>query len=120
MNPILGHQNMSLPAQLALDPSEHPTVHIRVRMSTNDTYVTPLVHSLSVGRTTYIGPQHVLDNAAGSVASTMDANGTLLGRCSVFHHRAFCVCPHDGYHLTTVGDNPTHHLRPIGGVCPPT
>ena len=30
MNPILGHQNMSLPAQLALDPSEHPTVHIRV------------------------------------------------------------------------------------------
>ena len=108
MNPILGHQNMSLPAQLALDPSEHPTVHIRVRMSTNDTYVTPLVHSLSVGRTTYIGPQHVLDNAAGSVASTMDANGTLLVAAPFsITVPSFVACPHDGYRLTTVGDNLT-------------
>ncbi len=108
MNPIHGHQNMRLPAQLALDAIEHPTVHLRVRMSTNDTYVTPLVHSLSLGRTTYIGPQHVLDTTAGSAVSTKDANGTLqiAGPFSI-PLPSFEACPHDGYRLTTVGDNLT-------------
>ena len=57
LQPVEGHQNLTLPASLALDALEHPTVHLRVRMATDDSYVTPMVHSLSVGRTTYIGPQ---------------------------------------------------------------
>ena len=74
--PVPGHTNLSLPAPLALDPLEHPSVHVRVRMSTNDTYVTPLVHSLSVGRTTYIGPQHIVNSSVGSNAA-MDSDGAL-------------------------------------------
>ena len=108
LNPIHGHDNLSLPAQLALDPNEHPTVHVRVRMSTNDTYVTPLLHSLSLGRTTYIGPQHVLDGTAGSAVASMDANGALLVAAPFsMVLPAFVACPHDGYRLTTVGDNLT-------------
>ena len=108
LNPIPDHQNMHLPAQLGLDPNEHPTVHIRVRMSTNDTYVTPLVHSLSVGRTTYIGPQHLLDSAVSSTVSTMDTNGTLhVAAPFSMPLPGFVACPHDGYRLTTVGDNLT-------------
>ena len=106
--PILGHENMSLPAQIALDPVEHPAVHIRVRMATNDTYVTPLIHSLSLGRTTYIGPQHVLDTTVGSTAASMDANGTLrVDSPFSISLPTFVACPHDGYRLTTVGDNLT-------------
>ena len=107
-NPIPQHEHLQLPAQLALDPNEHPTVHVRVRMSTNDTFVTPLVHSLSVGRTTYIGPQHVLDRPSGAATSSMDENGTLqVAAPFSLPLPRFVACPHDGYRLTTVGDNLT-------------
>ena len=106
--PIFGHENLTLPASLALDPLEHSTVHLRVKMTTNDTYVTPLVHSLSVGRTTYVGPQHVLNTAAGAANAAMDANGRLIvsGAFST-PLPSIAACPHDGYRLTTVGDNLT-------------
>ncbi|MFZ8906778.1 MAG: hypothetical protein ACO2Y2_05420 [Poseidonia sp.] len=105
--PIVGHTNLTLPAPLAVDPLEHSSVHLRVRMTTNDTYVTPLVHSLSVGRTTYIGPQHIINSPAGN-NTIMDANGTLrvTGSFSL-PLSSMATCPHDGYRLTTVGDNLT-------------
>lgn len=106
--PIHGHQNLTLPAHLALDPVEHPSVHVRVAMSTNDTYVTPLVHSMSMGRTTYIGPQHVLNTAAGVDKAILDSNGTLIVSDPFSIPLPSAVaCPHDGYRLTTVGDNLT-------------
>ena len=106
--PIFGLENLTLPASLALDPLEHSTVHLRIRMATNDTYVTPLVHSLSMGRTTYIGPQHVLNTVAGAANAAVDANGRLVvaGVFSIPLPSA-PACPHDGYRLTTVGDNLT-------------
>mgnify|MGYP001260253671 FL=1 len=106
--PIPGHQNLTLPSSLALDPKEHPSVHVRVRMSTQDTYVTPLVHSMSLGRTTYIGPQHVLNTPIGASKALIDGNGTLVVSDSFSIPLASAVsCPHDGYRLTTVGDNLT-------------
>ena len=75
--PIEGHTNLTLPAPVAVDPMEHSTVHLRIRMATNDTYVTPLVHSLSVGRTTYIGPEHIMNSPAGGNAM-VDSNGTCV------------------------------------------
>ena len=105
--PVPGHTNLSLPAPLALDPLEHPSVHVRVRMSTNDTYVTPLVHSLSVGRTTYIGPQHIVDSSVGSNAA-MDSDGALrVTGAFTLPLTSMAACPHDGYRITTVGDNLT-------------
>ena len=87
---------------------EHPSVHVRVAMSTNDTYVTPLVHSMSMGRTTYIGPQHVLNTAAGVDKAILDSNGTLIVSDPFSIPLPSAVaCPHDGYRLTTVGDNLT-------------
>ena len=74
-NPFRVITNLSLPAPLALTRLEHPTVHVRVRMATNDTYVTPMVHSLSVGRTTYIGPQHVVEHRSGGSNQPWTANG---------------------------------------------
>ncbi|MAH41118.1 MAG: hypothetical protein CMO41_02585 [Verrucomicrobiales bacterium] len=105
--PIEGHTNLTLPVPVAVDPVEHPTVHVRVRMATNDTYVTPLVHSLSVGRTTYIGPQHIVNSPAGDNAM-VDSNGTLRVTGSfTLPLSSMATCPHDGYRLTTVGDNLT-------------
>ena len=106
--PIPAYQNLTLPAHVALDPNEHPAVHVRVRMASNDTYVTPLVHSLSLGRTTYIGPQHIVDNQVASSSVTVDSNGTLQVTAPFsIDLPASVACPHDGYRLTTVGDNLT-------------
>ena len=114
LQPVEGHQNLTLPASLALDALEHPTVHLRVRMATDDPYVTPMVHSLSVGRTTYIGPQHVMNTVSGAINAAVDANGRLVvsGPFSIPLLSA-PACPHDGYRLTTVGDNLTW-LTPNG------
>ena len=107
LQPLVGHTNLTLPAPLAVDPVEHPSVHVRVRMTTNDTYVTPLIHSLSVGRTTYLSPQHVINSSVGSNA-VMDSNGTLRVTGSfTLPLSPMATCPHDGYRLTTVGDNLT-------------
>ena len=108
LQPVPGHTNLTLPASLALDPKEHPSVHVRVRMSTNDTFTTPLVHSLSLGRTTYIGPHHVLNDPAGANSAVLDSNGTLhLTSPLSMPLQALASCPFDGYRITTVGDNLT-------------
>ena len=105
--PIAGHTNLTLPASLAVDPAEHASVHVRVRMTTNDTYVTPLIHSLSLGRTTYIGPQHIINSSVGSNA-VMDNNGSLrVSGSFTLPLPPMVACPYDGYRITTVGDNLT-------------
>ena len=108
LNPIIAHQNLTLPATMALDPQEHSSVHIRVRMTTNDTYVTPLVHSLSLGRTTYIGPSHVRGYADGLNATQINADGQLVVQDPFsLVLPSFVACPFDGFRSTTFGDNLT-------------
>lgn len=106
--PIEGLQNLTLPAYPVIDTVEHPSVHVRVRMSTDDVYVTPLVHSMSFGRTTYIGPQHVMNTVSGSANALVDDNGT-LNVVGAFSTPLFSplACPFDGYRITTFGDNLT-------------
>ena len=63
---------------------------------------------MSLGRTTYIGPQHVLNTALGAEKTTVDSNGTLVVLEPFSLPLPSAVsCPHDGYRLTTVGDNLT-------------
>jgi hypothetical protein len=107
-NPIYGHDNLTLPSRLALDPKEHPTVHLRVRMTTNDTYVTPLIHSLVLGRTVFIGPEHVRATSDGASATTVNGNGELVVNAPFSIGLApNVVCPYDGFRLTSYGDNLT-------------
>jgi hypothetical protein len=111
LNPIFGHENLTLPAQLALDPVEHPTVHLRVSMTTNDTYVTPLVHSLVMGRTVFIGPEHVRATSSGANATTVNGDGDLVVNTPfTLILPELVVCPFDGYRLTNFGDNLTFQL----------
>ena len=108
LNPIIAHQNLTLPAAMALDPHEHSSVHIRVRMTTNDTYVTPLIHSLSLGRATYIGPSHVRGFADGLNATHINADGQLVVQDPFsLVLPSFVACPFDGFRSTTIGDNLT-------------
>lgn len=111
LNPIFGHQNLSFPASLAIDPMEHPSVHIRVSMATNDTYVTPMIHSMVLGRTAFLSAAHVHQYPTGQNASTINGNGE-LSVASPFSltFPTFAACPFDGYRLTTVGDNLTWQL----------
>lgn len=111
LNPISGHQNLSFPAALAIDPVEHPSVHLRVSMTTNDTYVTPMIHSMVLGRTAFLSPQHVLQHPDGQNASTINGEGELVVQDPFsLNLPAFAACPFDGYRLTTVGDNLTWQL----------
>ncbi len=106
LNPINGHTDLRMPALLALDPVEHPSIHVRVNMATNDTYVTPLVHSMVLGRTVFIGPSHVLSTPAGANASTLNGEGHLMVHAPFSYTLpSFVACPHDGYRITNIGDN---------------
>ena len=107
----------SLPVPVAVDPAEHPTVHVRVRMATNDNYVTPLVHSLSVSGTTYIGPQHIVNSP---VATTPWWTATELRIPGSFtlRFRPWPLAP------TTATVSPrlrqpdmAHHQRPTDRLC---
>ena len=105
---IPGHNGLVLPFHLAVDPVEHPTVQIRVSMSTLDVLVTPLIHSLTVGSTVYFSPQYLQSITPGfqqlvlTSEGFLEVNGTLgLDLPSI------ALCPHSGYRLTTYGDNLT-------------
>jgi len=108
LEPIIGHQNLSLPAYLAIDPNEHPNLHLRVRMSTSDTYVTPLIHSLSVGRTHYFDAEHLRDYSDVINVSTVDKKGHLVisGPFDI-EVPSMNFCPHDGFRIVSYGDNLT-------------
>ena len=106
--PIPGHQGLSFPAALAIDPLEHPLIHLRVAMATNDTFVTPRIHSLSVGQTVFIGPHHITSSQQGTNTVYIDSNGSLVVTAPFSHPiQPRLTCPYDGYRLTTVGDNLT-------------
>ena len=108
---IAGHSQLMLPALLAIDPLEHPTVTLRIHMSTNDTYVTPTVHSLSLGRTTYIDASHVRTDAQAMNATSVDNDGNLVVQSAFsLSLPAWTSCPHNGYRLTTYGDNLTWNV----------
>jgi len=108
LTPITGHQNLSLPAHLAIDPKEYSSLHLRVRMATNDTYVTPLIHSLSVGRTYYLDAEHLRQNSDVLNVSTVDKKGHLVvsGPFDV-ELSPMNYCPHDGFRIVSYGDNLT-------------
>ena len=108
MNPIHGHTNLSFPVMVGLDPVEHPSVHVRVRMATNDTFVTPLVHSMALGRTVFIGPAHVQSTPQGANATSINAEGHLVVDAPfTYTLPSFVSCPHDGFRITNIGDNLT-------------
>ncbi len=106
--PIDGHSNLTLPAVLSVDPLEHASVHVRVKMATNDTFVTPLIHSMTLGRTAFIGPEHVLAYPDGANASSVNADGDLVVHAPFsLPLPAMLACPFDGYRVTNIGDNLT-------------
>ena len=106
--PIEHHQNLTLPAYLGLDPLEHPTVHLRVNMSTNDPFVTPMIHSMTLGRTAYIGPEHVLADPNAANAASVNPDGDLVVDAPFSMSVSMPVaCPFDGYRVTNIGDNLT-------------
>lgn len=108
LQPIEHHRNLTFPAHLGLDPLEHPTVHLRVNMTTNDTFVTPLIHSMALGRTVFIGPEKVLAHPDGANASSVDADGRLIVNAPFSLALSTPVaCPFDGYRVTNIGDNLT-------------
>ena len=112
--PIAGHSNLTLPAALALDPMEHPSIQVRVRMTTNDTFVTPLIHSMTVGRTVFVGPSHIMAYSDGANVSTINSDGDLVVSSPFsIPLPSASNCPHDGYRLTTYGDNLTWQT-PLG------
>ena len=108
LDPVTGHQNLSLPAQLAIDPNEYPNLHLRVRMTSNDTYVTPLIHSLGVGRTHYLDAEHLRHYSDVVNVSTVDKKGHLVvsGPFNI-ELPSMNYCPHNGFRTVTYGDNLT-------------
>ncbi|RJU96597.1 MAG: hypothetical protein DWC10_06295 [Candidatus Poseidoniales archaeon] len=125
LNPIHGHQGLSLPAQLAIDPLEHASVHVRVSMTTNNTYVTPTVHSMVLGRTVFLGPQHIMDLTSGQHVASINDDGALeIHAPFSLSLPEYSACPFDGFRLITVGDNltwnmPNQQLISMGHVAQP-
>ncbi len=105
-DPIAGHQGLQFPIHLALDPLEFSSIHLRVRMSTQDVLITPLIHSLTVGTTVYIGPQYLQSLSASQHQSNRTNNGYLQinGTLSI-DLPSTSVCPHSGYRVVSHGDN---------------
>ena len=106
--PIFGHQNLSLPASLALDPIEYPAVKIRVKMTTNDSFVTPLIHSLTMGQTTYIDTAHLLAYTdVANVSSVNDEGDLVVSSGFSISLSERLACSYHGFRMTTQGDNVT-------------
>jgi len=83
---IPGFSNMSLPASLsALDTSSQFNVKLRLELSTNDTYVTPVIHEVFIGAKRYLNsestiwqiPSGVSVNSTGSLVNNGGLTQTL-------------------------------------------
>ena len=103
----------SLPAHVALDPNEHPAVHVRVQDGLQRHLRNHAGSQFELGRTTYIGPQHIVDSQVASSSVTVDSNGTLQVTAPFsIDLPASVACPHDGYRqpplaTTSPGPRPT-------------
>lgn len=103
---IPGHEGLQFPIHLAVDPTEYSSIHLRIRMSTQDVLVTPLIHSLTVGSIVYIGPQYLQSLSPLNQQSNLTNNGYLeINGTLEIEVPLVSVCVHSGYRITAYGDN---------------
>ena len=115
---IPGHEGVTLPFHLALDPVEYPSINLRIRMTTSDVFVTPSVHSLSLGTTMYLSPIDLQSNETLGPNTQRTSEGNLVFNSSFSTNLApFTACSFDDFRITSFGDNltwTTPHFQPIG------
>ena len=108
MTPIPGHQGERFPLDLAVNPHLYSTVHLRVTLTSNNTLLSPRVHSMGLGSSVYISPSSLFTYASVSSGSALSSEGALsVTSPFTVSLPSLVECPTNGVRVRTYGDNMT-------------
>ena len=112
MTPIPGHQGQRFPLDLGINALLHPSIHLRVTLNSNNTLLTPKVHSMGLGSSMYVSPASLLAYSQVSIGSNLSSQGNLLVTSPfTVILPVFLECPSNGVRIRTYGDNMTWRMN---------
>lgn len=114
MTTIPGHEGQRFPLDLAVNPLHHPSIHLRVTLSSNNTLLSPRIHSMGMGSSIYVSPSFLETYPSVSSGSQRSSEATLVVTSSfTVALPVFVDCPSNGVRIRTYGDNMTWHMNGV-------